>query len=447
MFETTDIVNAPIDDVWSWFARPGALQRLAPPWQPVRVLTEATSLRDGQAVLALPAGLRWIATHQPAGYQPGRRFVDRLTSWPLAPVLSWRHEHQFTAVGPNRTEVTDRVDTRLPNAFLRPMFDYRQRQLADDLAAHSWAREAHPEPLTVAVTGSSGLVGTALCAMLTTGGHRVIRLVRRSTAADDERSWNPAAPDPALLEGADVLVHLAGATIAGRFDAGHKAAIRDSRIGPTRRLAELVAGSAARARPLVMVCASAVGVYGPDRGDEILTEASGRGDGFLADVVADWEDATHPATEAGLRVVNIRTGIVQTPTGGSLKLLRPLFAVGLGGRLGDGNQWTPWISLDDLLDIYLRAVMDSRLDGPVNAVAPDPATNADYTRTLGTVLRRPTILPTPPWGIRLLLGAEGATEVALAGQRAIPARLATVGHHFRFPALEPALRHLLGRAA
>ncbi|HEX7323705.1 MAG TPA: TIGR01777 family oxidoreductase [Mycobacterium sp.] len=446
MFETTDIVQASRDDVWSWFTRPGALQRLAPPWQPVRVQTEATSLRDGQAVLALPAGLRWIATHQPAGYQEGHRFVDRLTSWPLAPVLNWRHEHHFTEAGPDRTKITDRVDTRLPDAFLRPMFAYRQRQLADDLAAHAWAREAHPDRLTVAVTGSSGLVGTALSAMLSTGGHRVIRLVRRNTAADDERAWNPVAPDPALLGDVDVLVHLAGATIAGRFDAGHKAAIRDSRIGPTRRLAELAAGSAARARPVVMVCASAVGIYGPNRGDEILTEASDRGEGFLADVVADWEDATRPAAEAGLRVVNIRTGIVQTPASGSLKLLRPLFEAGLGGRLGDGDQWTPWIGLDDLLDIYLRAIVDTRIAGPINAAAPDPVTNADYTRTLGTVLRRPTILPTPSFGIRLLLGAEGATEVALAGQRAIPARLNAIGHRFRFPALEPALRHMLGHA-
>lgn len=446
MFETTDTVTAPLDEVWSWHSRPGALHRLAPPWQPIRVLREARSLRDGAAVLALPAGLRWIATHQPEDYRPPHRFVDQLTSWPLAPLLTWRHEHHFTAVGPDRTKVTDRVDTRVPDSFLRGMFAYRQRQLADDLAAHSWATGFGAGPLTIAVTGSSGLVGTALCAMLSTGGHRVIRLVRGAPKTDDERPWDPQAPDPALLDGVDALIHLAGATIAGRFDAAHKAAIRDSRIEPTRRLAELVANHLGGDRPPVMVCASAVGIYGPNRGDEELTEASERGDGFLADVVGDWEDATRAVTEAGRRVVNVRTGIVQTPAGGTLRLLRPLFETGLGGRLGDGGQWTPWIGLDDLLDVYLRAVVDSRLDGPVNAAAPEPVTNADYTRTLGRVLRRPTILPTPSFGLRLVLGAEGATEVALAGQRAIPARLAEVGHRFRFATLEPALRHLLGRA-
>lgn len=445
MFQTSAVVDAPLDEVWAWHERPGALRRLAPPWQPVRMQTEATSLRDGQTVLALPGGLRWVATHQAGGYDPPHRFADRLTSQPLAALLDWRHEHLFADDGDGRTEVIDRVHTRLPDGLLRSMFAYRQRQLGDDLAAHLWARALRADPLTVAVTGSTGLVGTALCALLTTGGHRVIRLVRSEPHGGDERYWDPTDPDPNLLDGADALAHLAGEQITGRFDADHKTAIRDSRIDPTRRLARLAARRGTAADPAVMVCASAVGIYGPDRGQEILTEDSDRGDGFLADVVTDWEHAADPARQAGLRVVHVRTGIVQTPAGGTLRLLRPLFETGLGGRLGDGQQYTPWIGLDDLLDIYLRAVVDPDLRGPVNAVAPQPIRNADYTATLANVLHRPAVIPVPGLGPRLLLGEQGARELALAGQRAIPTRLADAGHRFRFPALEPALRHLLGR--
>jgi uncharacterized protein (TIGR01777 family) len=239
------------------------------------------------------------------------------------------------------------------------------------------------------------------------------------------------------------VIHLAGASIGGRFTPARKLEIRDSRILPTRRLAELAAATAADLRAFVV--ASAIGIYGPDRGEEILTEASPRGEGFLADVVADWEDATTPAAAAGIRTVQVRTGIVQTPRGGMLRLLSPLFEAGLGGRLGSGKQWLAWIGLDDLLDVYLRAVLDPGLSGPVNAVAPEPARNADYTRTLASVLRRPAVLPVPGLGPRLLLGGEGARELAQASQYVRPEQLIGAGHRFRQPELEGALRHLFGR--
>jgi hypothetical protein len=322
------------------------------------------------------------------------------------------------------------------------MFVFRHRQLADDLAVHRAMSQYRDDPLTVAVTGASGLVGTALAALLSTGGHRVIRLVRRAPQNPSERRWDPDEPAAGLLDGVDALVHLAGTSIAGRFTEAHKRDVYESRVEPTRRLAEIAA--AAPNRP-VLVVASAVGYYGPDRGAERLDEAADRGAGFLADVVADWERATSAAVEAGVRVVNVRTGIVQSPRGGSLQLLRRLFALGLGGRLGDGQQWTPWIDLDDLTDIYLRALVDDRLAGAVNAVAPDPVRNSEYTRTLGRVLRRPAVLPVPPFGPRLLLGAEGAREVAFAGQRVEPKALDAVAHRFRRPTLESCLRHQLGR--
>ncbi|OBG41173.1 TIGR01777 family oxidoreductase [Mycolicibacter heraklionensis] len=440
-------IEAPRDEVFAWHARPGAFTRLSPPWQAMRLRREAGSLRDGTAELALPGGLRWVAEHQPSGYDPPRQFADELGSRGLASlparlVMKWQHIHEFDELGDGRTLMTDRVDTTVPGALLRPMFVYRHRQLADDLAAHQRAKAHGLQPLTVAVSGASGLVGSALTAFLSTGGHRVIRLVRRTAGNPDERQWNPDDPARDLLAGVDAVVHLAGASIAGRFTAEHRRVIRDSRIGPTRKLAELVAETG----PTALICASAVGYYGYDRGDDVLTEDSQRGDGYLAEVVADWEDALAPAEQSGARVVRVRTGIVQSPRGGTLRLMRPLFAAGLGGRLGSGRQWLSWIGIDDLIDVYHRALWDTGLSGPVNAVAPHPVRNSDYTKALGRVLRRPTILPVPGLGPRLLLGAQGARELACASQRVLPARLGEAGHRFRAPELEPLLRHLLGRA-
>lgn len=444
----SSVVDAPISEVFEWHARPGAITRLSPPWQPVRVGQEATSLRDGRAVLLLPGGVRWVAEHQPDGYNPPHQFVDQLVSAGLSSVVSWRHTHMFSAEGEaeaeNETRVSDDVQTPVPAAALRQMFAYRHRQLAADLATQHWARLHRGEPLTVAITGASGLVGTALTALLSTGGHQVIKLVRHPAQGPGERQWQPDQPDPGLLDGVDAVVHLAGASIAGRFTPAHKRAVRETRVGPTRRLADLAAAARASGGPQTFVSASAIGYYGADRGDEILGEDSAPGDDFLARLVVEWEAATAPAADAGLRVVQVRTGIVQTPKGGTLRLLFPLFEAGLGGRLGSGRQWLSWIGIDDLADVYLRALVDPALSGPVNAVAPDPVRNLDYTRTLGSVLRRPTVVPVPGFGPRLLLGAEGARELAEASQRVRPDALLAAGHTFRYARLEPALRHLLG---
>ncbi|HWE54881.1 MAG TPA: TIGR01777 family oxidoreductase [Acidimicrobiales bacterium] len=436
-FEHSAVIDRPLEEVFAWHSRPGAIRRLTPPWQPVKVDREADSLEDGRAVLRLPARLRWIADHERDGYRPGRQFADRLTTPLLGQVLRWRHTHDFSPEGTGSTRITDRVETRMPERFLREMFAYRTRQVAGDLHSHATINPAGRR-LTVAVTGSSGLIGTALSAFLTTGGHQVVRLVRGGPG-DGARHWDTAAPAPDLLDGVDAVVHLAGATIAGRFTAAHKAEVRDSRIEPTRRLAEL----AARAGVPVFVSASAIGYYGADRGDEELDETAGRGDGFLADLVADWEEA---AGAAGGRVVQVRTGIVQSPSGGALQLQRLLFQAGLGGRLGDGRQWFAWIAIDDLLDIYLRALLDDALAGPVNAAAPGVVRNEEYTRVLAKVVHRPAVLPVPDFGPALLLGKEGASEVAAASQRVIPTVLERAGHRFRYPQLEPALRHVLGRS-
>lgn len=435
-------LDFPQDEVFDWHRRPGAFTRLSPPWQPMRLVREADSLADGTAQLRLPGGIPWAARHDPAAYDPPRQFADYSDGLPLRLVAPWRHTHRFDALPDGRTLMTDHVQTPVPGRILRPMFRYRHRQLAEDLAAHRWATTLSG-PLTIAVTGSSGLVGSALTAFLSTGGHRVIRLVRRDPAGPDERRWDLGVPDPAMLEGVDAVVHLAGESIAGRFTQSHRSAIRSSRIEPTRLLAQ--AAAAAPDGPTVFVCASAVGYYGYDRGDELLDESSSTGGGFLAETVADWEDAAAPAANAGLRVVNVRTGIVQSPRGGVLRLQRPMFEVGLGGRLGSGRQWLSWIDIDDLVGVYHRALVDTRLAGPVNAVAPEPVRNSEYTDVLARVLRRPAVLPAPAFGPKLLLGAQGARELALASQRVAAGRLGELGHEFRHPDLETALRHQLGR--
>lgn len=446
--EHSSVVASSIQEVFAWHGRPGAFTRLTPPWQPVTLGSEADSLADGTAVLKLPAGLTWVSQHDPEGYDPPHRFVDvvgraGLASLPVSTLLRWRHIHEFAEESASTTRVTDRVQTPIGSRILRPMFRYRHRQLSDDLAAHQWAAALRSTPMTVAVTGSSGLVGTALCAFLTTGGHTVIRLVRRAAAGTHEREWDPFNPQATLLDGVDAVIHLAGESIAGRFTEKHKSAVRESRVEPTRLLAKLAA--AAPTGPKVFIAASAIGFYGADRGEEHVTETSQRGDDFLADVVDEWEQATQPAQDAGIRVAMIRTGIVQSARGGSLQIYRPLYTLGLGGRVAGGQQWVSWIDIDDLLDIYYRALVDDRISGPVNAVAPNPVRNADYAKVLAHVLRSPAMLPVPALGPRVLLGAEGSRNLVEGGQFVIPAALDTVRHRFRRPVLENSLRHQLGR--
>lgn len=438
---TRHTVDADRETVWAYHTRPGAVTRLTPPFVPLTPLREADNLRDGTTVFALPAGVRWEARHDPDGFREGEQFVDTCVNAPVRQLADWTHTHTFSDAPDGRTQITDTVETRAPAKFLRPAWAYRQQQLAGDLAFHRRLARSGAAALTVALTGSHGTVGTALKALLTTAGHTVVPLVR-SDPQPGERLWDTDNPAHDLLDGVDVLVHLAGEPLFGRFNDRHKAEIYSSRVGPTRKLAELVARSPSSP---ALVCASAVGFYGSDRGDAELTEHSERGDGFLADVVADWEKATRPASEAGARVVNIRTGIAMAGNGGVLPLLSGLFSTGLGGRIGDGRMWMSWVAIDDLTDIYATAVVDETLHGPVNAVSPHPARNVELTEELGATLKRPTFVPVPGFGPAILLGREGADELALANQRVLPTVLQSRGHEFRYPHLGGALAHELGR--
>ena len=295
--------------------------------------------------------------------------------------------------------------------------------------------------MKILVAGSSGLIGTAFCSRLGREGHKVVRLVRRAPA-QGELYWDPEAGELEQegLEGIEAVVHLGGRSIvAGRWTATVKAQLRQSRVQTTQLLATRLAGLAAP--PRVLVCASAVGIYGHRR-DEELDEESDTGEGFLAELGRAWEGASAVASEAGIRVVQARLGIVLSRRGGALaKMLLP-FRLGVGGKIGSGRQYVSWISLEDAVAALIYVVENDALRGPVNLTAPQPVTNAELTRTLGRVLRRPTLLPLPVFAAKLVLG-ELAEEGLLASQRVRPKRLLGAGFEFAYPELEGALRHAL----
>jgi uncharacterized protein (TIGR01777 family) len=294
--------------------------------------------------------------------------------------------------------------------------------------------------MNVLVTGASGFIGSALVASLRAEGHEVRALTRGAPAGPSEFRWDPRSGsiEPAALEALDAAVHLAGETLDGRWTPAKKERILRSRVDGTRTLSDVLARL--ERQPRVLVTASAVGVYG-DRGDEVLTEQSQPGSGFLAGVVEQWESASAGAEAAGVRVVRLRFGVVLAPTGGALRRLLLPFRLGLGGRLGNGRQWMSWISLDDAIRAIEHALATDALAGAANAVAPSPVTNAGLTKALARTLRRPAVLPVPAPILRLVLG-EFAGDL-LGSIRALPARLAKSGFEFSDPEVEPALRRML----
>jgi uncharacterized protein (TIGR01777 family) len=296
--------------------------------------------------------------------------------------------------------------------------------------------------MRVVVTGSSGLIGRALCSHLLGNGHEVVRVVRQPVRPDDlVLQWNPQAGtiDASGLEGADAVIHLAGAGIGDRrWSEARKRVLVESRSRSTALLSSALAGL--DRQPRVLVSASAIGFYG-DRGDEVLTEQSPPGDDFLASLCVRWEAETGPAVEAGIRVICARTGVVLSPDGGALPKLLPLFKLGLGGRFGSGAQWWSWITLDDEIRA-MEWLLESDVRGPVNLSAPNPVTNREFTRVLSAVLRRPALLPVPRFGPRLLLGSEFADAMLFTSARVRPAVLGSRGFVFSHSDLEAGLRKI-----
>lgn len=445
-----------LEEVFAWHERRGALERLMPQWGHVEILENSGSIRDGSRVVLDvrqgPARFRWEL--RLTDYELNKQFKNVQVSGPLK---SWEHTERFARCDGGGTLVEDEIELHPPlgaaGAAIGPkfvknelarLFAFRYRRLHTDLARHAVFGDR--ERLTVAITGASGLVGSSLRHFLTTGGHRVIPVVRdRRKLGDDGIFWNPATGeiDKNGLAQADAVVHLAGASIAdGRWTDSRKKIIRESRVRGTdllaRTLAEMGDG------PRTLISASAVGYYG-DRGDQRIDEDCKPGKGFLADVVQDWEAATRPAESAGVRVVRLRMGVVISPAGGALGQMLLPFKIGVGGRLGSGRQYFSWVDLDDVVGAIVHCLMTPALSGPVNVTGPNPVTNATFTSVFGRVLSRPTVLPVPSLAVRALFGQLGQ-EALLWGRRVFPTKLEESGFRFFYEGIEDSLRFQLGRA-
>lgn len=452
-FRKRTLIPCSAAELFAWHARPGTFERLAPPWITTRVVERSGGIEDGARLVMRvgpgPLAMRWVAEHR--NYIEGQQFGDVQVSGPFA---RWEHLHRFEPVSDDSCYLEDSVEYRVPlgglgnavagshvAATIERMFEFRHRVTREDLSRH---KTYGGSPMTVLVTGASGMIGKELCAFLTTGGHRVLRAVRRASGAADEVAWDVdrgLAPDP-RLEGLDAVVHLAGENVASsRWSDKVKRRIMDSRRVGTRSLCESLARL--EQPPKVFVGASGINYYG-DRGEEIVDERTDRGEGFLSDVCLAWEEGSLPLRDAGVRTVQLRIGVVLNAADGALKQMLPPFRLGLGGTLGDGRQYVSWIGLDDLLGVMLHAIRREDVEGPVNAVAPTAITNAEMTKTLGHVLGRPTFLPVPAAALRLALG-EMADEALLASVRAVPTRLLETGFEFFSPDLEDTLRHTLGK--
>lgn len=456
-------IPVPAEELAQWHFRPGAFERIMPPFEAAEVVANPGMLADGLEIklrvqLGGPMAATWLARLHDC--RPGEQFADLQV---IGPFAHWDHTHRFLPDGPEACVLEDDIayapplgalGTRLAGGFLRRkldrMFTYRHAVTRDDLIRHHAYRD-RPR-LRILVTGSHGSVGAQLVPFLTTGGHTVVRLARgkaqptQGAVVDgtETRLWQPEERrlDPGVFEGIDAVIHLAGENIAsGRWNAQRKERLRSSRVESTRLLTETLRGLAKP--PRVFLSASATGYYG-DRGEAKMNERDPAGSGFLPELCAAWEAPVAELASAGVREARLRIGVVLTPKAGALaKQLLP-FQLGLGATLGSGKQYLSWISMDDVVAAIHHVLMTDTLRGPVNLVSPHAVTNREFTRTLARVLNRPAILNVPGFAARTLFG-ELADALLLASTRVVPTQLLTSGFRFSHPGLPSALRHVLGR--
>ncbi|MBX2802724.1 MAG: TIGR01777 family oxidoreductase [Myxococcales bacterium] len=434
---STVIPTSTAAELFRWHARPGAFHRLNPPWDPVEVVERTGSGLEVGVRLTLrarvgPASVQWVSEHTACDEPHG--FTDEQQSGPFR---SWTHHHRFTDGPEGEAGLTDEIHWEAPlgavgaavggvQGRLERTFAFRHRRTADDLSRHAPYRE-RPR-LRVLITGASGLIGRQLTAFLDAAGHEVVAY-RRGQTQD--------------VSGFDAVVHLAGAPISDpRWDDDGKKLILDSRVKTTQTLVEQLL--AASEPPRVVVSGSAVGWYG-DAGDGVCAEEAPAGDTFLAAVCRAWEAAAQPVAEAGIRLVTLRTGIVLSAAGGFLGSMLPMFRTGMGGPVGSGQQFLPWIHLDDHVALIHEILQNDAFEGPVNATAPQPVRQRRFATTLGRALGRPALAPAPAFAVRAALGRDKADELVLQGQRAVPARAQELGFRWVHPDLLPALRFELGR--
>ncbi|MFO7665690.1 MAG: TIGR01777 family oxidoreductase [Desulfobacterales bacterium] len=449
-------IEAPVEEVFKWHSRPGALERLSPPWDPVRVIERKGGIENGsRVVLGMKAGtfsFRWIAEH--TDYEENRIFRDRQIKGPFS---HWEHTHSFEPDGNEGSFFEDRIDYALPfypfgkllgsasvEAKLERIFKYRHAVTTEDIILHL-SRKDIKRPMKILMTGASGLLGSALIPFFTTGGHIVHTLVRRTPFPEKgELFWDPGKKvlDPSVFDGADAVIHLAGEHIGeGRWTDEKKRIIIESRTKGTSLIAETI--SRLSSPPPVLICASAIGYYG-NRGDKVLTEDDSPGDDFISKVCSEWEKSAQAAADKGIRTVFMRIGIALSPAGGALSRMLPSFRAGLGGKIASGSQYMSWVGIDDVIGAFFHVLADNKISGPVNVVSPNPATNLEFTKTLGKVLSRPALFSIPAAAINIIFGEMGR-EVLLSSTRVMPKKLLETGCRFRNPDLSGALSHLLGK--
>ena len=445
-------------ELFDWHERPGAFERLSPPWVDVQCVERSGGIKDGSRVVLLlekgPVRMPWVLGHKE--YDAGKHFVDYQIAGPFD---LWQQSHDFEEDGPAHCYLTDRVEFQLPLGFagkfagagfirgeLARLFRYRHALLTRDMKLLK--RYGQGKTLKVLISGATGLVGANLKAFLETQGHQVISLLRRQTssaAGENVIFWDPerGTCESQLPDDLDAVVHLAGRNVAAaRWTLEEKHLIHESRVKGTQYLVQLM--TVMKNPPRVFICASATGFYG-DRGSEPLTEDSAGGNGFLAEVCHDWEAAALKAQPA-TRVVLARIGAVLSPRGGALAKLLPVFSAGGGGRIGSGQQYFSWVSLDDVLGALYHAMVNPQVSGALNVVAPNCVTNNDFTRALSRALLRPALFPVPPGVLRLAMG-EMADALLMGSTRVLPQKLKQTEYEFLDPDLYEALRFMLGRSA
>ncbi len=449
-------IRAPVEEVFKWHSRQGALERLSPPWDPVRVIERKGGINKGaRVVLEMKAGpfpYKWAAEH--TDYEENRMFRDRQVRGPFS---SWVHTHSFEPDANDASFFEDRIDYALPfypfgqmfggesvKAKLERIFRYRHATTVEDISLHLSGKNIK-KPMKILMTGSSGLLGSAMIPFFTTGGHIVNTLVRRTQVPEKGGAfWDPEQKklDPSVFDGIDAVIHLAGEHIGeGRWTDEKKRRIIESRTKGTSLIAETI--SRLSSPPPVFISASAIGYYG-NREDRILTEDDKPGDDFISKVCGEWEKSARSAVSAGIRVVFMRIGIALSPAGGALRRLYLPFAAGVGGKIASGSQYMSWIGIDDVIGAFFHVLAESKISGAVNVVSTNPVTNLEFTKTLGKVISRPTIFSVPAAAINLAFGEMGR-EVLLSSTRVMPEKLIETGYRFRNPDLSGALSHLLGK--
>lgn len=456
VFRKSTILDTPVDTVFKWHERPGALNRMVPPWDPLQVIsTDASILPGSQSLLKMnmgPISFKWLAEHQ--NYINNIQFQDRQLKGPLA---YWCHTHQFEAVNDQQSQLTDKIEYRLPGFGLGELimgnhikdklgrvFRYRHRVLQRDLNLHQ--QFSSLKPLKILISGGGGILGSALIPFLTTGGHQVIRLVRnRNQITKNQVYWNPDSGeiDKKNIGDIDVVIHFAGENIGeGRWTQNKKRRIIDSRLNSTKLLVNFM--GELPDKPRVFLSASAIGYYG-NRGEQVLSESAQPGNDFISEVCQLWEAESLKAENRGIRTCLLRIGVVLTPLGGALSRLHGIFKLGLGAKLGLGNQYLSWIGMDDVLSSIYFLIFNQNINGPVNLVSPHPVTNQEFTDTLADILNTTANKTLPEWIIKKTFGQLG-DEIVLSSTNVSPDVLNTHQYKFIHHHLKDYLKEQLGLA-